>query len=629
MVHMIRRIVNSQGKDSAFAMLSVDFINAFNLISRPVFLHEVQEHFPSIFAWVRYCYDGEAPHLWHGDFKMRSTRGVQQGDPLGPLLFCIALHLIAKKIEELSKDNPGEMLTQTWYMDDGVIIAKHSFLLKVLDLLRSEETVRVGLHLNLAPNKSELWWPVEPHNTVLEQYPAGLTKWFGQGTKVLQVPIGSPAFIKSTFMETVTNLKPLYDSLHDLNDAQTAFQLLRSCISVCKVRYFLNTIPPNYTRDAAILFDSMVESNLRRLIGGVLHKDVFKEFQLPVYPVNDQKVPTFGIGLTSAVTISEASFISSSSSCSNLVYDMCSSTDHQLPEDGDTKVAYESWCATINNNTSIPSWSEVISDSGIRSKRLTDISHAQLELAMQTGDRRTRAFRAMISQPGCKTWLRCRPSSGLKTALCNRTFIWWFKFFARVPLFADKMLCPRPGCQEPLDCYGDHLLHCKVGITRHKRHDAIRDLLASDLSRAARHPTTEPRLPALSQSRPDISALGSSGSTELFDVCIVHPLTNSRLEKCIADPAGPFLEKHSAKRSQHRSLLEELGSSYRLVTVPFATVGGMEKETESMLSKVAEAAAHRAQFDKEIATKILFNRYAALLVRANVECLTDGVLFEL
>ena len=58
------------------------------------------------------------------------------------------------------------------------------------------------------------------------------------------------------------------------------------------------------------------------------------------------------------------------------------------------------------------------------------------------------------------------------------------------------------------DMYGDHLLHCKRGIHRIRRHGAQAHLLEADLIKAERHPVVEPRLFGRHKERPDISALG-------------------------------------------------------------------------------------------------------------------------
>ena len=52
---------------------------------------------------------------------LRSETGVQQGDPLGPLLFCLVLHKVATAI---AADSICPQLSfHSWYMDDGVIAA--------------------------------------------------------------------------------------------------------------------------------------------------------------------------------------------------------------------------------------------------------------------------------------------------------------------------------------------------------------------------------------------------------------------------------------------------------------------------------------------------------------------------
>ncbi|GKA75546.1 putative reverse transcriptase domain-containing protein [Tanacetum coccineum] len=103
-------------KDGSLAMLTVDFSNAFNLVDRTTLLHEVRTRCPSISLWVDFLY-GQSARLYVGDDYIWSTTGVQQGDPLGPLLFALVLHPLVHRIRDCC-----QLLFHAWYLDDGTII---------------------------------------------------------------------------------------------------------------------------------------------------------------------------------------------------------------------------------------------------------------------------------------------------------------------------------------------------------------------------------------------------------------------------------------------------------------------------------------------------------------------------
>lgn len=86
-VHSIRHQTAKHRDDSRVALLSLDFRNAFNLVSRHAIRRSLRSHFPELLAYFEACYMGEAPLLWSGDLRLHRVQGCQQGDPLGPLLF--------------------------------------------------------------------------------------------------------------------------------------------------------------------------------------------------------------------------------------------------------------------------------------------------------------------------------------------------------------------------------------------------------------------------------------------------------------------------------------------------------------------------------------------------------------
>ena len=86
-VHATRRFL--QDMQPGQALLKLDFANAFNAISRDVILRTVHDELPELFPFITTCYNSSS-HLCFGDFLISSDEGAQQGDPLGPLVFCAA-----------------------------------------------------------------------------------------------------------------------------------------------------------------------------------------------------------------------------------------------------------------------------------------------------------------------------------------------------------------------------------------------------------------------------------------------------------------------------------------------------------------------------------------------------------
>ena len=81
---------------------------------------------------------------------MSATR-VQQGDPIGPLLFALVLHPLIHQVGDNSK-----LLLHAWYLDDGTIIGDSQEIDKSLNIIR-ETGPRLGLELNI--RKIEIFWP--------------------------------------------------------------------------------------------------------------------------------------------------------------------------------------------------------------------------------------------------------------------------------------------------------------------------------------------------------------------------------------------------------------------------------------------------------------------------------------
>ncbi|GKA16517.1 putative reverse transcriptase domain-containing protein, partial [Tanacetum coccineum] len=141
-LYAVNRLIEDRSDDIGLSMLLVDFKNAFNLVDREVMLQEVRIRCPAISRWVEFCYSNPT-RLYYGNTPLWSHQGVQQGDPLGPLLFALVLHPLIRKIKD-----SFSLSLHAWYLDDGTIIGDTLVVGKVLELIM-EDGPRCGLHLNV------------------------------------------------------------------------------------------------------------------------------------------------------------------------------------------------------------------------------------------------------------------------------------------------------------------------------------------------------------------------------------------------------------------------------------------------------------------------------------------------
>ena len=135
-IHSVRQFC---GDDHAApkVIFKGDYTNAFNSISRRAVLRKTKELVPSALPYTLQAYK-QATTLFFGDFRLTSECGVQQGDPLGPLLFSIAIHDLAVSLQSEMK---------VWYLDDVTVGGEPSDVLMDLRKIQSESK-EIGLSLN-------------------------------------------------------------------------------------------------------------------------------------------------------------------------------------------------------------------------------------------------------------------------------------------------------------------------------------------------------------------------------------------------------------------------------------------------------------------------------------------------
>ena len=88
-VHSVRCFL--QQSNVTQSVFKLDFQNTFNSLRRDRMLQVVSEVVPELYSFVHAAY-GSPTSLFHGESTILSQEGVQQGDPLGPMIFCVTIH---------------------------------------------------------------------------------------------------------------------------------------------------------------------------------------------------------------------------------------------------------------------------------------------------------------------------------------------------------------------------------------------------------------------------------------------------------------------------------------------------------------------------------------------------------
>ncbi|KAL0217470.1 hypothetical protein RCL1_008051 [Eukaryota sp. TZLM3-RCL] len=210
-----------------------------------------------------------------------SSSGVKQGDPLGPLLFCLAIHEVILKFKEIFPDK--EMVG---YMDD-------------LTLLGRPEDLKAALPV-FASIAAEVGFMLNAKNSILNNIDIPKVDFRNDALRLLGAYIGFNDKVKELLDSLLDSFENELNTATNFNiSKQLKFTFLRCCYS-SKFNHIFRSCPPStalqFAQGYTVLRTKFV-ANLINVDEHNIHTHAFSSFNLG------------GIGLTKASVLVKSAFL--------------------------------------------------------------------------------------------------------------------------------------------------------------------------------------------------------------------------------------------------------------------------------------------------------------------------------
>ena len=473
-LHSFNRAIRSTDLAPDTLLVLVDFVNAFNEVNRQAFLDIVHAKYPIIYPWVFYCYSIGAP-LFIYDNVISATTGVQQGDPLGPLLFALVLHPFLESLRDHYSRRIGAIL------DDVIFPGSPTSSRLALEYL-FVEGARSGLRLS---PKTCVWsptgfpipvsiqtWSIEQHTHV------PISVILSKGVPLLGSAVSCDVnFLNATVMKRVQKWQVSLQLMSALGDPQLELMLLRACLGSPKMLYLLRTLPPTIIAPAIRDMEALLRDTLATIIVGSPSSPRFGEFQfsLATLPLRFS-----GLGVHNPTDVSKFAYIAS-------LYWTKQLQDQILRLEGDTATFPEEYTQALNDflsytqpsNNVLPQISQPSMATLFYLKRREKILESDyITLQPMALQSRFTAVLLSVCQRYASSYLFALPNHGLHQVMNPSEFRSNMALRLLIPQFSGHLTCSRTNCTFPMDSFGYHALCCRGGLMS-ERHDLVADALGA------------------------------------------------------------------------------------------------------------------------------------------------------
>ncbi|CAK9291441.1 unnamed protein product [Gordionus sp. m RMFG-2023] len=293
-VHLTRIHLETQPTNES--LVKIDFNNAYNTLSRNSFLSSSSILFPGYTKFFYSCYQ-QPSTLQFDTYKIPSIEGIQQGDPLGSLFFCLGINEIVKSINEACS-----LSLHAWYIDDGILCGPNDEINKTVMIIK-DAGLSIGLSIN--HEKSE-FIPINLSENNFHNFKQITLEELSH----LGAPVGGHTAISSFLQSTLETLNELAH-LFSLLPSHKAFFLLKNFFNIPKILYALRSTPIFKFPTSLGIYENGIKVLIESILNLEFHELAWTQATLPA--------KMGGLGIRSPSDLALTAFISSCLLTKNLV----------------------------------------------------------------------------------------------------------------------------------------------------------------------------------------------------------------------------------------------------------------------------------------------------------------------
>ena len=553
-VHATRAFLEVASNETR-CLLKLDFKNAFNTIRRDRMLEKVKEVIPEYHPYVSSTYL-EPSILFCGDETILSNNGVQQGDPLGPMLFCLVVDELAQSL-----DSP----LNVWYLDDATLGGSPESVLENFTTVM-EKADELGLELNAS--KCELLMlggseDARKKAATLFRATApeiGIVK--PEDLELLGAPLLGEA-VTGALRKKIGQAQVLSGRL-GLLPAHQALFILKNCLALPKLCYILRSSECWRYKEALDDFDETIRMALESVTNVPMTAGVWNQSSLPT--------SHGGLGIPKSADVALAAYIASLEASTDMVTAIV--TESRLPEK--IVALTERWQTETGliappdqeDRKKQASWSKLQASQ-------------KAESILENADVISRSRLLAASSTESAAWLSALPVATIGNLLDDSSLR------IAVGLRLGAAICTEHTCicGQQVDKYGHHGLACKKSRGRFARHSSLNDAIQRSLGSAHITSVLEPvGLDRGDGKRPDGLTISPwrFGKALVWDVTVVDTLAQSYVA-ATSQLAGSAADAAEARKQRKYEALEQ---QFIVQPIGFETMGSWGTGAKAFLTEV-------------------------------------------